>query len=174
MLCPSVCQIFSQYLTPDCSTLNLSERPVMEWVTCRQNFDIILKVSIERYWPKRLNSYLLCQTLWLNGRIQIPGLSAWQPFHYSQTSIFSWYLTKLLGLSSELWAKMSSETRGPFQFPLIPSACRLPAVASIVGCKQPLLHKLTAFLSHLLTARVQNSLPALICVNNFKNIIDTK
>lgn len=69
---------------------------------------------------------------------------------------------------------MSSETRGPFQFTLIPSACRLPAVASIVGCKQPLLHKLTAFLSHLLTARVQNSLPALICVNNFKNIIDTK
>lgn len=69
---------------------------------------------------------------------------------------------------------MSSETRGPFQFILIPSACWLQAVASIVACKEPLLHKLTAFLSHLLTARVQNSLPALICANDFANIIDTK
>lgn len=69
---------------------------------------------------------------------------------------------------------MSSETAGACQSAPIPSACWPQTVASTVGCKQPLLHKLIDFLSHLLTARVQNASPALICAKDFKNIIDTQ
>lgn len=37
-LCSSVHQISFQHLTPDCPTLNFSERPVMEWVKKQAKF----------------------------------------------------------------------------------------------------------------------------------------
>lgn len=69
---------------------------------------------------------------------------------------------------------MSSETVEAFQSAPTPSVCWLQTVASTVGCKQPLLHKLIGFFSHLLTAKVWNALPALICASDCKNVIDTQ
>lgn len=107
---------------------------------------------------------------WKNSDARSVSLTLFLPFSNLNTFLV---FDKIIRIIFLIMSKNVEWDRGTFSVHSLPSARWLQAVSSIVGCKQPLLHKLTAFLSHLLTARLQNSLPALICANNFENIIDT-
>lgn len=108
---------------------------------------------------------------WKNSDPRSVSLTPFAPFSNLSTFLIFDNLVKIVFRNTSKNVKGDS---GSFSVRSITSACWPQTVASTVGCKQPLLHKLIDFLSHLLTARVQNALPALICAKDFKNIIDTQ
>lgn len=128
-------------------------------------------------WPQVCNMVVVnscAETSQPSERVWVLGLSVLHPLHCYQTSALSGYLINLFVLSSEIPAKMASEAVGAFQSAPIPSAPWLWRIASPVSCKQPLLHKLIASLSHLLTERLGECFNCTHLCPDCKNIIDTQ